>query len=327
MKMPTMPVRVPIKTAMTLRVRVQPFLAMVWGFGLAGCDIAQVVLAEPEPLVVAEIYLEAGQGPHRATAFLHRVLGSGSSAAVPGAKVRLLSGGAAVTLTQTADSSPCLIVNDVDVVEGTCYAADPLPEGFGRPGSTIEARVRLPDGSELVGRTAVPSEFALIVPDPGTTACLLAPGASLAVSWTSSEGAWAYLGETHVFGLAEVLAAAGSTVELQEDPLFLTGLALSAADTTLVFPSEFGVFDRFHLEQEIAVLLQAGLPRGTSAQVTIAAADRNTVNWVRGGSFNPSGSIRVPSLFGDTGTGVIGSSVRVGFDVLTVDETGLNACR
>lgn len=38
----------------------------------------------------------------------------------------------------------------------------------------------------------------------------------------------------------------------------------------------------------------------------IAAGDRNYVNWLRGGRFNPSGMIRVPSVHGD-GTGVFGS--------------------
>ena len=46
----------------------------------------------------------------------------------------------------------------------------------------------------------------------------------------------------------------------------------------------------------------------------IAAADRNYVNWVRRGAFNPSGIVRVPSLHGD-GTGVFGSVVRKRFTV------------
>jgi hypothetical protein len=44
------------------------------------------------------------------------------------------------------------------------------------------------------------------------------------------------------------------------------------------------------------------------ADVTIAAADRNYVNWERGGNFNPSGLIRVASIRGD-GTGTFGSMV------------------
>ena len=42
--------------------------------------------------------------------------------------------------------------------------------------------------------------------------------------------------------------------------------------------------------------------------MSIAAADRNYVNWVRGGNFNPSGQVRVPSVRGD-GTGVFAATV------------------
>jgi hypothetical protein len=296
------------------------------GLGIVGCDVTEVVLAEPDPLVIAEIYVESGQGPHRATALVHSLLGSGTSTAIPNAEVRLFSGGTSVLLTESDDLTPCVIEADIELIEATCYVIDPILGDFGGPGSTIEARVGLPGGSTLEGRTVVPADFALRVPEQGVTTCLLQPEEVVEIQWTPSEGAWAYLGETQISGLAEVLAASGSEVELREDPLFLTGLSISAADTTLTFPSEFGVFDRIHLERDISVLLQTGLPTGTSARVTIAALDRNSVNWVRGGSFNPSGSIRVPSLFGDIGTGVIGSTVRVGFDVRTEAEDGLEAC-
>jgi len=227
-------------------------------------------------------------------------------------------------MTQGPTLAPCIIPEDANEVEGTCYAIHPVPEGFVGAGATIEALVVLPDGSELTGRTVVPSDFELLVPQSvGPRGCVSEPGELLDLVWTMSEGAWAYLGETRISGLADVLQEMGSEAELDEDPLFLTGLSLSAADTTMMFPSEFGVFDRFDLDHDISVLLQAGLPGGTSAEVTIAAVDRNSVNWVRGGGFNPSGAIRVPSLFGDMGTGVIGSSVRYGFKVWTEQpETG-----
>jgi len=57
-----------------------------------------------------------------------------------------------------------------------------------------------------------------------------------------------------------------------------------------------------------AALTQAG------AAVTIAAADRNYVNWERGGNFNPSGAVRVASIRGG-GTGVFGSMVPLTFTV------------
>jgi hypothetical protein len=40
----------------------------------------------------------------------------------------------------------------------------------------------------------------------------------------------------------------------------------------------------------------------------VAAADRNYINGVRGGSFNPSGPVRISSVVGDA-VGVFGSLV------------------
>ncbi len=124
--------------------------------------------------------------------------------------------------------------------------------------------------------------------------------------WSRAEGAWAYVNETSIAGLPDALAAEG--IDVEDDPLYLLGLSVSVADTTITFPSEFGVFNRLDLDQDVAVRLQRGLPAGVSAEVTITAVDRNYVNWSRSGSFNPSGQVRVPSLRGD-GTGVFGSTV------------------
>jgi hypothetical protein len=102
---------------------------------------------------------------------------------------------------------------------------------------------------------------------------------------------------------------------VEDDPLYLLGLAVSAADTTIVFPGEFGAFDRYDLDQGLALALQKGLPAGTDARVVVTAADRNYVNWVRGGNFNPSGVVKIPSLRGD-GTGVFATSVSRSFQVV-----------
>jgi hypothetical protein len=86
------------------------------------------------------------------------------------------------------------------------------------------------------------------------------------------------------------------------------------------------VFSRFSLDQELSLLLQKGMPLGTSADVTVAALDRNYVNWIRAGSFNPSGQVRVPSLRGD-GTGVLGVALRRAFRVDGVlPGTGFPSC-
>ncbi|RMH22893.1 MAG: hypothetical protein D6701_00910 [Gemmatimonadetes bacterium] len=122
------------------------------------------------------------------------------------------------------------------------------------------------------------------------------------------------MADATLFGLRGAL---GGEIEVEADTLALSGLSVSAADTTLSFPDEFGVFDRFDLDRELAVRLQSGLPRGTAARIAVAAADPNYVNWVRGGEFNPSGAVRVPSLHGEGGTGVFGALVRRRVDIET----------
>ena len=105
-----------------------------------------------------------------------------------------------------------------------------------------------------------------MVPKAGTTACV--PGAyrTLEVRWTRSEGAASHIGETLISGLPAALAARGSEVTLEEDPLRLLGLSISAADTMMAFPAGFGLFDRFDLERDLAVLLKDGLPEEASAR-------------------------------------------------------------
>ena len=96
------------------------------------------------------------------------------------------------------------------------------------------------------------------------------------------------------------------------DTLYLLGFAIDAADSTLVFSSEFGIFEFFAAtdeERDVIRELRGGLPDGVRATVAMAAADRNWVNWERGGNFNPSGEVRIPSVFGD-GTGVFSTTTR-----------------
>lgn len=57
----------------------------------------------------------------------------------------------------------------------------------------------------------------------------------------------------------------------------------------------------------------------------MAAGDRNYVNWVRGGNFNPSGQVRVPSIVGD-GTGVFASLVSRERILVTRDEASAPSC-
>jgi hypothetical protein len=115
-------------------------------------------------------------------------------------------------------------------------------------------------------------------------------------------------------------------IDPPSDPLRLFGLAISNTDTTIAFPAEFGVFDRFDADlTETLAAIQGGLPPGVEAEVVIAAADRNYVNWERGGAFNPSGFVRVPSVFGD-GTGVFAAILPRSFFLTTAAVPSLPPC-
>jgi hypothetical protein len=213
--------------------------------GSVGCELQEITLAESQDLVVAEVFVQIGQGANRITAFLHRTEDGnrGGGAEVPGAGVQLLVGPgiAAMDLLET-DVDQCLVPTEdpADRVPGTCYAASPLDELLVSDGDSIRVVIDLPDGGQLWGETVVPEGFDIV--SPSNSVCTLGAGQTLEIQWTASAGTWAYVSETVISGLRDVLEPEGIVVE--EDPLDLVGLSISASDTTIVFPTEFGVFER-----------------------------------------------------------------------------------
>ena len=291
---------------------------------LAGCELEEITLADIEDVVIAEVYLDLGSDPSEnvARAFLHRTVGVEEAELLPTLR------DAVVTMTRSDGYSFTLLGEGVDDClesspidePGACFVAEDSVALIA-PGDLVEVLVQLPGGGEIRGATRVPGAFEL---DGVPEICSMPSDELMTVSWSSAEDAWAYLNETSIRGLPDALRPEGIIV--RDDPLYLLGLSVSDSDTTVVFPSEFGVFNRFDLDADLAVRLQRGLPAGSNAEVTVTAVDRNYVNWARGGNFNPSGQVRVPSLSGD-GIGVFGSTVGRGFDVLVTDRpSGLPAC-
>lgn len=273
---------------------------------LSACELEETSLTQPEDVLVAEIYLEIGDGPDELFAFLQWTLGADGPSDLEQASVRV-DGPAGLTIPfRPAEVGDCLQPSLVGEVEGACFRAAAFVDGSLRPGDRVGVQITTVDGQLLEGGMVLPGAFELRRP-AGVEVCALPPGESLEIVWTRSADAWAYSGETHISGLRDALAAAG--VQLEEDSVTLLGLSISEMDTTLVFPQEFGVFDRFDLDRDLALALQEGLPSGTEAQVVMSALERNFINWVRGGGFNPSGAVRVPSLRGD-GVGVLAGVVR-----------------
>ena len=305
---------------------------------VAACELRELTITQPDRAVIAEAYVRIGVrqllgGPPgtedqpftMVSVFLHETLdASGSSAEVPGARVRDTrpADGLALTLSEERGGTAICVGVVAETGKGTCYAtaADQAGVSTLAPGDRLGLRIELADGRVLTSDTVVPGSFALLNVRDGST-CAVVPFTGSGIEWSRSAGAWAYISDTFISGLARIFDPDDVT-----DPLYIWGLSVSAQDTAIVFPREFGVFARGELDRDVAITLQRGLPDSTSALVTVSAVDRNWVNWARGGNFNPSGQVRVPSVRGD-GTGVFGSAVVRSFRVVSQSPTsGLAAC-
>ena len=291
---------------------------LVAGFVLAGCALEEVELATPEDVIVAEVILRARDSTQ--VAWLHRTRSASGDPTVANATVDVRGPTGVVTFAPAPDTS-CLMsrANTPIATQGSCYrsAANALPV---TPGQTYQLTIRA-GARVLTGTTTVPQDFEMV--RPSVTTCLLPPFTNLELVWRASPNAWVYASEANLRGIRNALSPHGVTVD--RDPLRLFGLSISSADTTLAFPREFGLFDRFDEDlTEALAFMQRGLPPNVLTDVIIAAADRNYVNWERGGNFNPSGQVRVPSIRGD-GSGVFGSLVPRTFRI-RMDNTSLPPC-
>ena len=285
-----------------------------------GCRLEDVSLADPADVVVAEMVLQAGDSQQ--VALLHRTL-AGRSLSVPGATVQLTWPGGGVVTLQPVPGSRCVNAGatfNPDTIS-SCYATAPGEESLVVPGGTYHLRIQTTDGRVLTGVTTVPRDFQLVRPKEKQQ-CYLAPRTLLPIEWTRSDSAWVYLSETRLQNIRRALDGSAPT----NGSLDMVGLSVTAADTTIVFPAEFGLFDRGdESDTPILVALQDGLPAGVTASVTVAAADRNYVQWVRRGTFNPSGTIQIPSMQGD-GTGVFGSMVPKRFTLTSTNNGRFPSC-
>ena len=294
------------------------FVCLVAPVILGGCDLEEITIVEIEDVVIAEIYVNLFEdaAENQIRALLHRTIGTSGSGLDELTNARIVvsrSDGLTLELAEVAIEA-CIAASEAE--PGACFLADPVQTPYLSPGDVLEVMVTFPDGGTLLGAARVPSSFEI---DGIPAVCRLPPDTLLPIRWSSSEGAWAYVNEASIEGLPRALLLEG--IQMDDDPLNLLGLSISDQDTTIVFPSEFGVFDRFDLDRAVSVRLQSGLPNLTAAEVSISAVDGNYVNWARGGNFNPSGQVRVPSLRGD-GTGVFGATVNRRFILSSESRVG-----
>jgi hypothetical protein len=285
----------------------------------AACDLTDVAIVDFADIVVAEVYVTVADTPVENS--LRALIHGAASGSEPSSST---FDDALVTVTDPDGMDHMLLLSALEdcvisrpeSATGSCFVANfPLANALGA-GDALALEIALADGRVLSGSTRIPGDFAIAGGIEGF--CRIPPDTLMPLHWSPSDSAWAYVSEALILDLKGALVA--EAIEAP-DSLSLMGLSISESDTTIVFPSEFGVFDRFDLDHELAVRLQRGLPAGARAEVAITAVDRNYVNWVRGGSFNPSGTVRVSSLTG--GTGVFGSAVTRRFTVLADTEPRL----
>lgn len=289
----------------------------------AGCALTDVEVAMPEDVIVAEVQVVLTPAPDddpatlTAWAFLHRTYQPEGAPSLKGAVVEVSGDrGQTIRLEEQDSVELCVIENPIgrDPIEedfepaGTCYRTEVNPAPFA-PGDRLSLRVTAPDGRVLAGTSRLPGAFSLVGLDQEDGRCRLEPDTRYRFRWSSAEDAWAYVADARFEGLTKALAPRGIEAP---DTLYLLGLAVGREDTTIVFPRDFGVFEFFGAtdeERDVIRELRKGLPAGSGATVAIAAVDRNWVNWARGGNLNPSGEVRIPSVFGD-GTGVFATGIR-----------------
>ena len=281
---------------------------------LGGCALVEVTVAESEDVVIVESQLTVNLEDDGTTglfvyAYLHRTLSADRADEVEGASVRVSGRSGAVVQLAVADSGgACLTYNEnepnMDV--GSCYAASVSPSPFA-PREIVELEVVLADGRTLSGASQIPDAFSFVGLTREGGQCRLEPDTNYRFRWTEAAGTWSYLSDAWIEGLPEALAGRGVNAP---DSLYLTGFAIGEKDTDVLFPGEYGLFDfGDEADTDLLRILDDGLPGGSRAEVAFAATDRNWVNWARGGNFNPSGIIRIPSVFGD-GTGFFGTATQ-----------------
>jgi len=280
---------------------------LLWACLAAGCEVAEVTTAPGEDVVVVEAVLRTDRAVQQV--LLHRAVAGTLAGGVDGARVTVT--GAAGDVHTLVPGSGCYFIDPIyarsDTLDfdGSCYVTAGGDVGWVQPSQTYDLRVETADGRVIQGRTTVPGTYQVPSLRQAPTLgflCSMAPDSTFELLWTQSGGAWTYVADLSITGLSG-LAGRGLRIP---DPMLVRGVSVSQADTTLVLPTEFGVFERLQYDSELLLAIRDGFPEGARMDLVLAAVDRNWLNSVRGTGFNPSGLVRISTVVGD-GVGVFGS--------------------
>ena len=242
---------------------------------------------------------------------------------VPGASVRIAGkSGQSLQLAEIlADDPACQSDSTARTWAGTCYMAS-APSAHFAPGEELSLRTVTRNGRILTGVSTMPDSF---LPSGITVSdgrCRMNPDTNYDIRWESVTRAWAFIAGARFARLPRSLWPYGDDLYLR------TAWLASAGARSMVFPRALvggGVEER---ARKAARALETGLPWRVTADLAVAAVDRNWANWIRPGRYDPNGEVRIPSVFGD-GTGMFGTGVRWTVTLESRDsgdETGLVDC-
>jgi hypothetical protein len=291
----------------------------------SGCTLEQITVATPEPRVQAEVYLRVTDGVPSGTALLYTTSTGEQDIGIADARIVVTASDGRTATFQRRTVAECVEGSLPPEFDAACYRLQGVPAFLIQPGRSYRVDVTWPGGGNLQGQTTMPGDFRILSPRSGGARCYLPPERVLPVRWEVSSGARAYIPEAEIFGLTA--AFQNQNLSVPSEPLVIIGLSVSEDDTNILFPSQFGIFNRLSADRDILVALQRGFPAESliEGRVVVSAQDRNTVNWNRGGNFNPSGQVRTPSLVGD-GSGVIGGVVNRSFSFTTAEAEAIPSC-
>ena len=227
---------------------------------MGGCDLEEVTIVEPESVLVVEAFLLLGDLETIGRVFLYSSLGAGPNDDLPVAEIVLSSESGGIFEFTEAHALVCLSLAPEVEAYGRCYVGQEAGAPLFRPGDRVTLEVRTELGSGAPRIVDHPRGLSR------STATLHRSGVGFQRTRPSScpgparRGRWATWARPGCAAYRRLLAERGLVVT--DDPLILRGLSVSADDTSIRFPSDFGIFERLALDADLARALQVGMPPG-----------------------------------------------------------------
>ena len=278
-------------------------------FMLGGCELDWVEINSEEELLAASVTVVLTVDPAdssvTSTDIVALLTREGLDTRVPGASVRITGESEqSLQLAEASDRSATCRSDTASVVQtvGTCYTASTSSAHFA-PLEELSLKIVTQDGRVLRGVSTIPRAFAPTRLSVHDGRCRVDPDTSYLFDWSTVDGDWAFIAEAKFSGFARALWD-------DPDPLYLrTYWMASPLPQDMVFPRIMTEGEVARQARKAARKLETGLPWGVTADLAVAAVDRNWANWIREGQLHTEGEVRVPSVFGD-GTGMFGTGIR-----------------